>query len=95
MHTFDLVLNGSKRLKKNPPFLFGINEIETDKKEIRSSTCDILGEMCNFYEKLYNSNSIPDNEINSYLDDCEIKHLTENDKKCVIVFQHLKNVKMQ
>lgn len=82
--------------KKTHQFLFGINEIETDKKEIRSSTCDILGEMCNFYEKLYNSNSIPDNEINSYLDDCEIKHLTENDKKkCVIVFQHLKNVKMQ
>lgn len=78
--------------KKPANFFFGlkknqsnnvINEIETDKNEIRSSTCDILGEMCNFYEKLYNSNSIPDNEINSYLDDCEIKHLTENDKKNV------------
>lgn len=92
MQKFNFVLNRSKRVKKTPLNSFSglkkhhqsnnvINEIETEKKEIRSSTSDILGEMCRFYEKLYNSNSIPDNEINSYLGDCEIKHLTENDKK--------------
>lgn len=49
--------------------------------------------MCNFYEKLYNSNSIPDNEINSYLEDCEIKHLTENDKKMCDSFPTLEECK--
>lgn len=30
--------------------------------------CDILVEMCKFYEKFYNFNTITDNEINSYID---------------------------
>ena len=36
--------------------------------------------MCNFYEKLFSSNSIEDNDIDRYLKDCKINPLTENDK---------------
>ena len=57
-----------------------INEIETDEKIKLETNSDILGEMCNCYEKLFSSNSIEDNNINSYLKDCKINPLTENDK---------------
>ena len=51
-----------------------INEIETDEKIKLKTNSDILGEMCNFYEKLvFSSNSIyiEDNNINRYLKDCK------------------------
>lgn len=74
-----------------------INEIEIEKKEICFFISDILGEMCRFYEKLYNFNLIFDNEINLYLGDCEIKYLIENDKKICdsfLIFEECKDVVM-
>lgn len=68
-------LNSFSGLKKHHQSNNVINEIERDKKEICSTSCDISGEMCKFYKTLYNSNSIPGNEVNSYLGDCEIKAL--------------------
>ena len=44
-----------------------INEIETDEKIILETNSDMLGEMCNFYEKLFSSNSIENNDITKYL----------------------------
>ena len=57
-----------------------INEIGTDEKIKLDTNSDILGEMCNFYEKLFSSNSIEDNDKTRHLKDCKINPLTENDK---------------
>ena len=54
---------------------------------------DILGDICNFYEKLFSSNSIEDNDINSYLKDCKINPLTENDKNICDSFPTLDECK--
>ena len=54
---------------------------------------DILGEMCNFYEKLYASKSIPNNEINKYLEVSNVNELSNNDRDMWDTFPALEECK--
>lgn len=57
-----------------------IYEINNDNGTF-SSNSEILNEMCNFYEKLYKSTSIEDNNISNYLNDIHCPTLDENEKQ--------------
>ena len=70
-----------------------INEIETDEKIKLETNSDILGEICNFYEKLFSSNSIEDNDIDIYLKKFKINPLTENDENLCDSFPTLDECK--
>ena len=54
---------------------------------------DILDEMCNFYEKLYTSKSIPNNEINNYLEVSNVNELSYNDREMCDTFPSLQEYK--
>ena len=41
---------------------------------------DVLGQICSFYEKLYRSNEIEQNNIDTYLNDINVPTLTNDDK---------------
>lgn len=56
-----------------------IKELKTDNGTF-NKTNDIMGVMCDFYEKLYSSNKVSDNCIDEYLSSVEIyNELSEND----------------
>lgn len=56
-----------------------IKELKTDNCTF-NKTNDIMGVMCDFYEKLYSSNKVSDNCIDEYLSSVEIyNELSEND----------------
>ena len=59
-----------------------INELSTDQNGTVHSNNDILGEMCNFYENLYSTKHVKDDDIDSYLSTLNIgKILSEKDKE--------------
>ena len=54
------------------------------------SNNDILGEMCNFYENLYSTKHVKDDDIDSYLSTLNIgKILSEKDKEYCDTFPSL------
>lgn len=56
-----------------------IKELKTDNCTF-DKTNDIMGVMCDCYEKLYSSNKVSDNYIDEYLSSVEIDNvLSEND----------------
>ena len=54
---------------------------------------DILSEMCNFYEKLYTSKSIPNNEINNYLEVSNVNELSYKNRDMCDTFPSLEECK--
>ena len=64
-----------------------VNELYTDKNETVYSNSDILGEMCNFYERLYSSKFVPDDEIDNYLSSLNLDSvLSDRDKELCDTF---------
>ena len=48
-----------------------IHEIKIENNKTVKSTCDILHNLCTYYETLYTSDDISDGFIDSYLNDVE------------------------
>ena len=79
--------------EKNTKFFLGlekkhqtqniIRELTNENNDFLNTDEEILGEMCNFYEKLYDTQNINNSDIENYLRDTNIKCLTDNIKdKC-------------
>ena len=67
-------------LEKHYRSLNVIRKVTEQTKSVYSDN-DILKEICTFYEKLYQSKQINNNEINSYLSELEIdRKLNEKEK---------------
>ena len=58
-----------------------IKELKTDDGNIMKTDSEILGQMCSYYEKLYQSKNIDDNEIDAYLNDSNIPQLSPTEKE--------------
>ena len=72
------------RSRKNPHQTQNIIwELTNENNGFLNTDEEILGEMCNFYEKLYDTQNINNSDIENYLRDTDIKRLTDNIKdKC-------------
>lgn len=57
-----------------------ILEIKTDNKTVASNG-EVIEEMCHFYENLYTSKSIKNDDINAYLNDVEYPKLSNSEKE--------------
>jgi len=57
-----------------------IQTLKTDDDTVITEQGDLLDECCRFYENLYTSQYIPDNDIDSYLSDISTPSLSEHDK---------------
>ena len=70
-------------LEKNPQTQNIIRELTNENSDFLNTDEEILGEMCNFYEKLFDTQNINNSDIENYLRDTNIKCLTDNIKdKC-------------
>ena len=85
--------------EKNTKFFLGlekkhqtqniIRELTNENNDFLNTDEEILGEMCNFYEKLYDTQNINNSDIGNYLRDTNIKRHTDNIKKINATnFQH-------
>ena len=64
-----------------------IREVVCDDGKRVNTDNEVLGEMCNFYKKLYSSNSISDISIENYFENIEnICRLKDEDKQLCDVF---------
>ena len=46
-----------------------------------NNDCEIIGEMCKFYEKLYTSKEINDENIDGYLENINVNIIDQKDKE--------------
>ena len=53
----------------------------------------ILGQMCSYYEKLYQSKNIDDNEIDAYLNDSNIPQFSSIEKDTCDIFPTIEECK--
>ena len=80
-----------KEGERNTKYFFGLEKSHQSNNVIKklvtnenihvNTNNDILGEMCNFYENLYTSKNINDNDIDNYLQSIDIEKTLNDEEK--------------